>query len=138
MNPQISIKLKPLESFVLAQFIRYLVRDEQSPHVSRSFLMDFAVALLHHTNEAGVVFVDELAEEVPVTEDDILNLRELVPADVTMGSMPVGLTIHRKLYEALLRYHPEQAAELWFGEAEEPSLEAFALEVERLKRREGR
>ncbi|MFQ5933110.1 MAG: hypothetical protein ACE5KI_00525 [Dehalococcoidia bacterium] len=134
MDSQVNIKLEPLETFVLAQFTRYLVPDEQYPHVSRAFLMEFAVVLLHHTNDAGGLTTDAQAEEIPVSEDDILNLRELIPATATVGSTPVGLSIHRKLYEALLRYHPEQAAELQFCEEEEPSREVFAVELQRLKR----
>ena len=43
MNPQASIQLEPLESYLVAQFVRYLVPDEQHPHASRQFLMDFAL-----------------------------------------------------------------------------------------------
>ncbi len=135
---QINISLEPLESFVVAQFIRYLVPDEQHPHVPRRLLMDFGLVLLHHTNEAGGLITDAQAESIPVTEEDILNLRELIPASATVGSTPIGLSIHRKLYEALLRYHPEQAAELRFGEEDEPSKEGFAVELQRLKRRRRR
>ncbi len=81
---------------------------------------------------------DAQAEDILVTEDDILNLRELIPAGATVGSTPVGLSIHRKLYEALLRCHPEQAAELQFGEEEEPSKEAFTVQLQQLKRRSRR
>ena len=138
MEPQISIKLEPSESFVVAQFIRYLAPDEQHPHVSRQFLMEFGVVLLHHTNESGGLITDAQVETIPVTEEDILNLRELIPATATVGSTPVGLAIHRKLYEALLRHHPEQIAELQFGEEDEPSKEAFAVELQKLKRRRRR
>lgn len=134
VNSKKCIRLEPLESFVVAQFIRYLAPDEQSPHVSRSFLMDFAVVLLHHTNEKGGLVTGAEPEDIPVTEDEILHLRELVPATATVGSTPVGLSIHRKLYEALLRYHPEHASELQFGEEEEPSKEAFAPQLQKLKR----
>ncbi|MFQ5872231.1 MAG: hypothetical protein ACE5JL_00315 [Dehalococcoidia bacterium] len=134
MNPQIGIKLEPLETFVLAQFVRYLAPEEHYPHVSRAFLMEFAVVLLHHTGETGSLSTEAQAEDIPVSEDDVLSLRELVPATATVGNTPVGLSIHRKLYEALLRYHPEQAAELQFCEEEEPSREAFAVELQRLKR----
>lgn len=130
--------MEPLESYLVAQFVRYLVPDEQHPHVSRQFLMDFALVLLHHTNKTGGLATEAQAENITITEEDILNLRELIPAGATVGSTPVGLSIHRKLYEALLRSHPEQAAELKFSEEEEPSKEAFALELQRLKRRSRR
>ena len=138
VDAQLSIRLEPLESFVVAQFVRYLVPDEQYPHISRQFLMDFGVVFLHHTNEMGGLVTDAEAEDILVTEDNILNLRELIPATATVGTTPVGLSIHRKLYEALLRYHPDQASELRFGEEEEPSREAFALQLQRLKRRSRR
>ncbi len=138
MDHQSNIKLEPLESLVVAQFVRYLAPDEQYPHISRRFLMDFGLILLHHTNETGGLITDAQAEYISVTEEDILNLRELVPATATVGNTPVGLSIHRKLYEALLRCHPDQAAELRFGEEEEPSREAFALQLQRLKRRSRR
>ncbi|MEE9199195.1 MAG: hypothetical protein V3U26_05305 [Dehalococcoidia bacterium] len=134
MDTQINIKLEPLESLVVAQFVRYLAPEEQYPHISRHFLMDFGMILLHHTNEAGGLNTEAHPEDIPVTEDDVLNLRELVPASATVGTTPVGLSIHRKLYEALLRYHPEQAAELRFGEEDEPSREEFALQLQQLKR----
>ena len=134
MGPQVNIRLEPQESFVVAQFARYLAGDERDPHVSRQFLMDFALVLLHHTNETGGLITDAQAESVPLSEQDILSLRELVPAAATVGSTPVGLSIHRKLCEALLRYHPEQAAELQFGEQEEPSRDDLALQLQRLKR----
>ena len=137
-DSQIYIQVEPLETLVLAQFARYLVPDERDAHVSRRFLMDFAVLLLHHVSDAGDVIADSQAEGIPITEMDILSLRELVPATATVGTKPVGLSIHRKLHEALLRYHPEQAAELRFGEEEEPSRETFALELKRLKRRSKR
>ena len=137
-DSQVYIQVEPLETFVLTQFVRYLAPDERELHVSRRFLMDFAVLLLHHVSEAGDVIADSPAEGIPITEMDILNLRELVPATATVGSKPVGLSIHRKLHEALLRYHPEQAAELRFGQEEEPSKESFALELKRLKRRSKR
>ena len=132
--PRINLVLEPLETFVVAQFLRYLAADEQQPHTSRSFLMDFAVVLLHHTSETGSLITEAQAEEIPVTEDTILNLRELVPATATVGNRPVGMSIHRKLYEALLRYHPEQAAELRFSEIDEPSSEVFAEQLQQLKR----
>ena len=138
MDLQVSIQLAPLESYVVAQFVRYLVPDEQHLHVSRRFLMDFAVVLLHHTTETGGLATDVQLENIVTTEEDILTLRELIPATATVGSTPVGLAIHRKLYEALLRCHPEQAAELQFGGEDEPSKEAFALELQRLKRRSKR
>ena len=138
VDSQVSIALEPQESFVVAQFARYLRPDEQSPHISRHFLMDFAVVLLHHTNEMGVLITDGPAEYIAVTEEDVLNLRELIPATATVGSAPVGMSIHRKLYEALLHYHPEQAAELRFGEEQEPSKETFTLQLQQLKRRSRR
>ena len=134
MAPQISLTLEPLETFVVAQFVRYLAADELHPHVSRAFLMDFAVVFLHHTSETGSLISESQAEEIPVTEDTILNLRELIPATATVGNRPIGMAIHRKLYEALLRYHPEQAAELRFSEVEEPSSEVFAEQLQQLKR----
>ena len=100
--------------------------------------MDFAVVFLHHTSETGSLLTDAEAEAIPITEQDIVNLRELIPATATVGSTPVGLSVHRKLYEALLRYHPYQAAELQFGEQDEPSKEALALQLQRLKRRKGK
>ena len=138
MDSQVNIKLEPLESFVLAQFVRYLVPDEQHPHVSKHFLMDLALVFLHHITETGGHITDGEAENIPVTEEDILNLRELIPTTATVGSTPVGLSIHRKLYEALLRYNPQQASELRFGEEEGPSKETFAPQLQRLKRRRGR
>ena len=134
VETQVNIKVEPLESFVIAQYIRYLAPDEHYPHVSRRFMMDFAVVLLHHINDGGKLVTDAPAEEIPVTEEEILNLRELIPATATIGSTPVGLSIHRKLYEALLRYHPEEASELHFGAEDEPSKEDFALQLKKLKR----
>ena len=136
--PSVYIQIEPLETFVLAQFVRYLTPDERDPHVSRRFLMDFSVLLLHHVSEAGDIISGSQAEDIPITETDILQLRELVPATSTVGTKPVGLCIHRKLHEALLRHHPEYAAELRFGEEDEPSKETFAPELKRLKRRSKR
>ncbi len=138
MECRISISLEPSESFVIAQFARHLGADPHSAHVSREFLLDFAVVLLHHTTEAGAVTPDAPAETMPLREEDVLSLRELVPLTATVGSSPVGLSIHRKLYEVLLRYHPEEASELVFSDQEEPSKEAFSLELQRLKRRNRR
>ena len=138
MDCQTGILLEPLESFVVSQFARYLAPDEQHPHISRRFLMEFGVVFLHHTNETGGLISDAQPETIPVSEEDVLNLRELIPATATVGNAPVGLSIHRKLYEALLRYHPEQASELRFGEEEEPSKDDFAVALQRLKRRSRR
>ena len=134
MNTQVLIALEPQESFVVAQFLRYLAPEEHHPHVSRRFLMDFGVVLVHHTDEAGGLIPSAPPEEIPVTEEDILNLRELIPASATVGSKAVGLSIHRKLYSSLLRYHPEHSTELRFGEEEEPSKEVYATQLQRLKR----
>ena len=138
MGLHVSISLEPHESYVVAQFARYLAADERDPHVSRSFLMDFALVLLHHTNESGGLITAAQPEKVPISELDVLSLRELIPATATVGITPVGLSIHRKLCEALLRYHPEQAAELQFCDEQEPSKEDFTVELRRLKRRNRR
>ena len=138
MDSHVSITLEPSESFVVAQFARYLASDQQTIHVSRQFLLDFAVVLVHHTNESGALVPDAPVECIPLAEEDVLNLRELIPVTATVGSTPVGLSLHRKLCEALLRYHPEQASVLHFGDAQEPSKEAFAEELLRLKRRSRR
>ena len=135
VDSRVCISLEPSESFVVAQFARYLASEHQGTHVSRQFLLDFAVVLLHHTNESGALVPDAPVESIPLGEEDILNLRELIPVTATVGSTPVGLSLHRKLYEALLRYHPEQASELHFGDEEEPAKEAFTEELLRLKRR---
>ena len=132
---RLSVEFAPQESFVVAQFARHLVSDQEEPHVSWQFLMDLAVVILHQTSEGGNLTGDAPPESVPMTEQDILSLRELVPVTATVGTTPVGLSIHRKLYEVLLRLHPDQAAEVQFGTEEEPSKEEYALELRRLKRR---
>ena len=135
VDSRVSISLEPSESFVVAQFARYLASEQHTTHVSRQFLLDFAVVFLHHTNESGALVPEAPAECIPLSEEDILSLRELIPVTATVGSTPVGLSLHRKLCEALLRYHPEQASEVLFGDEEEPSKEAFTEELLRLKRR---
>ena len=134
----VRITLGPSESFAIAQFARYIAPEEHAPRLTRHFLLDFAVVFLHHTNEAGGLVPDAAEEEIGVTEDEALNLMELVPVTATVGSAPIGLGLHRKLYEAMLRFHPEQATELRFTEIEDPSKEAVAVQLKKLKRRKGR
>jgi hypothetical protein len=135
LEQQIGLRLQPRETLALAQFLKFLVPEDRIPHVSRRFLMDFAMVFLHQIGENGSPNDSNQMEEVSVTEEDVLNLRELVPVSATMGSTPVGVLLHRKLYEAILRFHPEQASELRFAEVDEPSKENLADELNRLKRR---
>ena len=131
---RIEVTLAPQESFAISQFARYMAPDEGAPHLSQQFLLEFAVVFLHHTNANGSLVPDANPEQLFLSIDDVLNLIELVPVTATVGSSPVGLSLHHKLYEALLRCHPEAATELRFGEMEEPTREALATQLEQLKR----
>lgn len=137
LSRTVTLTLVPTESYVVAQFIRFLV-PEQHPRVSWQFLLAFGVAYLHHTEETLGLLADEEAEDVPVGEDDILALRELIPVTASVGSKAVGLSIHRKLYTALLQLHPEEATELHFSYEEGPTREALDTRFRALKRRKGR
>ena len=138
VNNPVDISLGPQESFVIAQYARYVAPDDSTPCLSRQFLLDFAILFLRQTSETSGLISDASVEILSLGEHDVLSLIELVPATASVGSVPVGLTLHRKLYEALLRCHPEAATELRFGDHEEPTKEAVTTQLRALKRRKGR
>ncbi len=132
MERTVHLTLQPRETFVLAQYLRHMVPDGRPPHVSSRFLLDFGLAFLHQVGEDGRPNDASPSEHVPISEEDVLSLRELVPLNATLGGMAVGVSIHRKLYEALLRLHPEHASELRFVEVEEPTRGALGHGLQHL------
>ena len=60
------------------------------------------------SQRTGALVPDAQLESIPLAEEDILSLGELIPVTATVGSTAVGLSLHRKLCEALLGDHPEQ------------------------------
>lgn len=134
----VGICLNPQETFVVAQFMRHLGSHGREPFVSRKFVLDFALVFHHHTDDSGRLVIDAPEEPLWLSEDDVLRLLELIPPTAMVGNSPVGMTIHRKLYEAILRVHPEQVSEVWFGEEDEPSRLEVDPQLRKLSRRRGR
>ena len=127
----INIELEPEETFILERYVKHLPQ-EGFPTVSGACLLELAVVLLHHTDEVGQLLTGARAEAIRISEQDLLVLRELVPAECSVGNRPIGLSLHRKLYEGLLRCYPDQAVELHFGTADGPSKETISRQLQEL------
>ena len=108
----LNISLSPDETRVVDQFVRYLNGTPEGVTVSKAFLLVFAVAYTRQVKEDGEAHGHAANEELAISEDDVLTLLELVPSTTMLGPRYIGAAIHRKLYEALLRFHPEQAVEM--------------------------
>ena len=116
-----TIELIPADTYAIAPHIQHLVPHSAYPHVTLTFLLDFAIIFLKHIDKEGKLVADANSEIIPVAQDDLLALRELVPVTVGVGTAyPAGMAIHRKIYRALLRLDPVRSEDLPFDDEESP------------------
>lgn len=72
--------------------------------VSFAFIRDFKYLFLRITNSNGDPLKSSgpnLELELSTTTQDLLELRELIPTDLSILDEAIGMLIHRRIYEAI-------------------------------------